>query len=118
MRTSSLVLAGSLLTLLAAACGSESSGPPMSGAQLFENNCSMCHMRDGSGSNLAPTLHGKKQFWTRETLARYLVDPHGYVAKDPRLKAQGAKYSLPMPSYKMLARGDLEKLADHVLAMP
>jgi mono/diheme cytochrome c family protein len=106
-----------LLLAATAACGGEPEPGTATGPQLFQSNCSQCHA-DGTGSALAPTLHGKKSGWTRETLVTYLQDPVGYAAKDPRLKAQGAKYSLPMPSYKTLARGDLEKLADHVLAMP
>lgn len=114
-----VVVTLSIASALAAAagCGDSSGDAPLTGPQLFQKNCSQCHA-DGTGSSLAPTLHGKKSSWTRETLVTYLKDPPGYAAKDPRLKAQGTKYSLPMPTYKMLPQGELEKLADHVLAMP
>ena len=118
MRTARLVIPGTLLALIAAACGGDSSAQPSSGAQLFENNCKMCHAGDGSGSQLAPTLHGKKQYWTREKLLKYFLDPPGYARKDPRLEAQGKRYGQPMPTYKMLPQQHLEALADHVLAMP
>jgi cytochrome c2 len=88
------------------------------GPELFANQCSMCHQRDGSGSALGPTLHGKKGFWTRPALIAYLKDPAATIEKDPRLKAQKTKYSLPMTTFKMLPEPALERLADHVLAMP
>ena len=106
-----------LLLSYASSCGGDEK-TPATGAQLFQANCAQCHMADGTGSALAPPLHGKKSNWSRETLVSYLKDPPGYAARDPRLKAQGGKYSLPMPSYKMLPAADLETLADHVLAMP
>jgi len=117
MRTILVLIAVTLLGL-ASACGSEGDTATSSGSELFVNQCSMCHAKDGSGSSLAPTLHGKKGNWTRETLLAYLVDPVGYAKKDPRLVQQGAKYSQPMPTYKMLPPAALEALADHVLAMP
>lgn len=116
MRT--LVLGGSLSLALSFACSDGDAVPIGTGKELFDAQCAMCHMRDGSGGMLAPTLHGKKQHWTRDALLAYLLDPPGYAAKDARLHAQGAKYSQPMPTYKMLPREALEKLADHVLAMP
>ncbi len=104
--------------LLAPSCGGDAAGTPQSGAELFQNQCAMCHMRDGSGSILAPSLHGKKEHWTREKLLAYLVDPVGYAAKDPRMKTQGTKFSQAMPTYKMLTPEQLGALADHVLSMP
>ena len=106
-----------VLLACAASCGDSPKSAPTA-AQLFQANCAQCHAADGTGSNLAPPLHGKKGNWSRDTLVSYLKDPVGYAARDPRLKAQGGKYSLPMPSYKMLSPSDLETLADHVLAMP
>lgn len=112
------VIAGSILLALGSACSSDAPDYTGTGPELFQNQCAMCHMRDGTGSQIAPTLHGKKEFWTREKLLTYFLDPPGYAAKDPRLKAQGKKYSQPMPTYKMLPQTALESLADHVLAMP
>jgi mono/diheme cytochrome c family protein len=107
-----------LILSFEASCGGETQKSAATAPQLFQVNCSMCHAADGSGSNLAPTLHGKKGFWTREALVKYLIDPVGYTSKDPRLKAQAGKYTLPMTTMKQLPQADLEKLADHVLAMP
>lgn len=117
MRTACLVLAGTCLLVLGLAC-SDAPTYPTTGPELFENQCAMCHMRDGTGSKIAPSLHGKKVHWTRETLIAYLKDPAATIAKDPRLVAQGKKFSQPMPTYKMLPQSALETLADHVLAMP
>jgi mono/diheme cytochrome c family protein len=106
-----------LLLSWPASCGGDAQ-KEATGPQLYQVNCSMCHGPDGSGSMLAPTLHGKKGHWVRATLVSYMKDPVGYAEKDPRLKAQAGKYSLPMTSMKMLPQADLERLADHVLAMP
>lgn len=104
-------------TLVATSC-SDAPSAPATGAQLFMSQCSMCHNQNGEGSKLGPTLHGKKSEWTRDALLDYLVDPVGYASKHPRLKEQGAKYSIPMPTFKMLKPEHLSALADHVLAMP
>ncbi|MCY2961428.1 MAG: cytochrome c [Planctomycetota bacterium] len=117
MRTACLVLAGSLLLALGFSC-SDAADYSGTGPELFQNQCASCHMGDGAGSQLAPPLHGKKSHWTRESLVAYLRDPVGYAAKDPRLRTQGQKFSLAMPTYKMLPQSALELLADHVLAMP
>jgi cytochrome c2 len=113
-----LLAAGCLLTLSAAASCSSEPAEPASGPELFANQCAMCHAADGAGGSLAPTLHGKTSHWTRATLIAYLKDPAGYAKKDPRLAAQGQKYSLPMTSFKTLPEWALERIADHVLAMP
>ncbi len=111
------VLCAALLVPLA--CGGASGGAGTAGAaELFAANCVVCHQSSGQGSALAPTLHGKAAHWTREKLVDYLIDPQAYAEKDERLRAQGGKYSLPMPKYKTLSRAELEALADHVLAMP
>lgn len=106
-----------LVCSLGSSCSSEPA-EPASGATLFGQQCAMCHMRDGSGGALGPTLHGKQQYWTRASLVAYLKDPVGVAKQDPRLVAQGAKYSQAMPTYKMLPESALERLADHVLALP
>jgi hypothetical protein len=120
MRTPTAHASG--LLLLALACSGDDDQTPLTtktGAELLQlQACATSHAADGSGSSLGPTLHGKKGSWTRENLLAYLKDPVGYAAKDPRLKAQGSKFSQAMPTYKMLPDALLEKLADHVLAMP
>ncbi len=117
-KISALGAIAALLLSYSTSCGGDAQKSVATGAQLYQVNCVQCHGPDGSGSPLGPTLHGKKVHWTRETLVSYLLDPVGYAAKDPRLKAQGGKFMLPMASMKLLPRADLEKLADHVLAMP
>jgi mono/diheme cytochrome c family protein len=113
------LVAPGLLALLAAsgACSKEPAAPA-SGAQLFAQQCAMCHGDDARGGSLGPTLHGKQSHWTRDALVAYLKDPVGVAKQDPRLVEQGRQYSLPMPTYKMLPETALEALADHVLALP
>ena len=93
-----VVAAGCLLVLSAAASCSSEPAEPADGSELFAQQCAMCHAQNGAGSALAPSLHGKKQHWTRATLVTYLKDPVGYAKKDPRLVKQGAQYSQPMPT--------------------
>lgn len=109
-----------LAALLLAACSGEAqdSAPP-DGAALFKaQNCIMCHAPDGSGTNLGPTLHGKKGFWTKEKLAAYLAKPSATIAGDARLKEQAAKYSLPMVDYPYLTEKQRLALAEFVLEFP
>lgn len=105
--------------VVAAACSSEPP-PPRDGRTLWtEVGCVNCHGLDGGGmKGFAPTLHGKKQHWTRETLVAYIRDPQGYAAKDARLREQGRGYSLPMPKAVLPHAVEYETLADWVLAMP
>jgi len=118
MRPACLPVFASVILALGSACSSDAPSYTGTGPELYQNQCAVCHMRDGTGSQLAPTLHGKKVHWTRESLVAYLLDPPGYAAKDPRLQVQGEKYSSPMPTYKMLPQSALESLADHVLTLP
>lgn len=120
MRLRFALVSCSTLALLAfAACGDDSPPPLASGPALFEREaCTRCHGKNGEGAGLGPTLHGKKAHWTRESLVAYLKDPVGYAKKDPRLAEQGHKFLQPMPTYKLLRPEELERLADHVLAMP
>jgi mono/diheme cytochrome c family protein len=106
--------------LLCCACSGahEDSGPP-DGAALFKaQNCVQCHAPDGSGTNLGPTLHGKKGYWTRERIAAYIAKPSATIAGDERLKQQAAKYALPMVDYPYLTPAQRLALADYVLALP
>lgn len=120
MRTRIAMMTCSTFVLLAfAACGDDAPPPLASGPELFEREaCTRCHGKNGEGAGLGPTLHGKKVHWTRESLVAYLKDPVGYAKKDPRLAVQGQKFLQPMPTYKLLRPEELERLADHVLAMP
>lgn len=109
-----------VLVLLVQGCDSKPPDPTTPGGaqKLFVAQCSQCHLAEGQGSPLGPSLHGKKDAWTREKLVAYLKDPPGFAARDPRLSTQGKRYSLAMPTFKMLSDAELGALADHVLAMP
>ena len=109
-----------LAALLSAACsGAPDDSSPPDGAALFKaQNCVQCHAPDGSGTNLGPTLQGKKQYWTRAKLAAYIAKPSATIAGDARLKQQSAKYSLPMVDYPYLSEEQRLALADFVLALP
>ncbi len=105
--------------LLGACSDAPADSGPLDGAALFkQQNCVQCHGPDGSGTNLGPTLHGKKGFWTRERVAAYIAKPSATIEGDDRLQTQGAKYMLPMVSYPYLTLEQRLALADHVLAMP
>jgi mono/diheme cytochrome c family protein len=108
-----------LAALLLGSCSQApaNSGPP-DGATLFrEQNCVQCHGTDGSGTNLGPTLHGKKQYWTREKIALYLADPPATIRGDKRLSEQAKNYMLPMIPFPLSLEQRLA-LADYVLALP
>ena len=109
-----------LTGLLLGACSGAPQDPgPQDGASLFKaQNCVQCHAPDGSGTNLGPTLHGKKAYWTREKIAAYIVKPSAMIDGDARLRAQAAKYSLPMVDYPYLTQEQRLALADFVLALP
>jgi cytochrome c2 len=105
--------------LLLAACSKSAANPgPVDGATLFrEQNCNQCHGADGAGTNLGPTLHGKRQFWTREKIAVYLADPQKVIRGDARLEEQARKFMLPMIPFPLAEQQRLA-LADYVLALP
>lgn len=110
----------SLWTLLALAACSPTPPPqgPPDGAALFrQQNCIQCHGEDGSGTNLGPTLHGKKQYWTREKIAAYLANPPATIHGDARLEEQAKKYMLPMIPF-LLSLEQRLALADYVLSLP
>lgn len=110
------ILAG----LLLGACSKPAppAGPPDGAALFREQNCVQCHGPDGSGTNLGPTLHGKQQYWTREKLAAYLLDPQAVIDADPRLQQQAGRYMLPMVKFVGLSLEQRLALADHVFGLP
>jgi mono/diheme cytochrome c family protein len=88
------------------------------GAELFHlQGCKQCHGPQGRGGSLGPDLVANKAAWTPERLVEYLRDPPAFVAKDPRLREQAKRYSLPMPKFDMLREEELEGLAQHVLEL-
>ncbi len=106
--------------LFLAACSEEPahSGPPDGAALFKQQNCVTCHGPDGDGTNLGPTLRGKKVFWTREKLAGYLSDPQSVIRGDERLETQAGKYMLPMVKFVGLTQEQRLALADFVLGLP
>jgi len=111
-------LGTALTTGLLVACSETPTGPRDGETVYRSEGCVQCHMLDGRGSNLAPTLHGKKQHWTRERLIAYVKDPATIAAQDPRLVEQGRPYRLPMPKLRLENPAEYENLADYVLAFP
>jgi mono/diheme cytochrome c family protein len=94
-----------LAALLAAACGSPTSGKSV--AQLWDENCIRCHGADGRGDParraLAPNvdLTRAPAVRARDRLRIYQKIAYGYGT---------------MPGFShRLERGDLELLADHAL---
>ncbi len=104
---------------LAVACGDgASAAKSASGSQRFVSSCGLCHGMEGAGTQLGPTLQGKKKFWTKEKLVQYLKDPAPYTGKDPRLAEQAKKYSIPMSRFDMLPADELNQIAEFVLGLP
>lgn len=117
MRRASILAAS--LALCCGACSEPAppAGPPDGAALFREQNCIACHAADGSGTTLAPGLRGKQALWTREQLAEYIEDSPAYVARDERLKAQAAHYTIPMTTFPGLTLGQRLALADYVLTL-
>lgn len=108
--------AAAVLAFTAVAC--DGAHTEYTGAELFARQCVVCHGAAGQGTSLAPALTGKAPLWTRAQLVTYLADPQKYIAGDERLREQARHHSLPMPRFDMLQPSELERLADHVLALP
>jgi len=115
----------SILFLLALAtaqlaCDARADHGPRSAERLWNDlGCVNCHAPDGTGlPGFGPTLHGKKSLWTRDELVAYLRDPTGYAMRDPRLRVEKKKYMAPMPPVTTPDQAEVQRLIDHVLAMP
>lgn len=112
-----LATLGALASLALGACSDDPKAPRTAKELWTLQGCITCHGKDGQGTPMAPTLHGKGTLWTRETLVEYLKNPTEYIRKDARLKEQKKQYSQTMPVYGMLPPAELEVLADHVLSL-
>jgi mono/diheme cytochrome c family protein len=113
--------AAAALALALASCGDGASAKSGAGngADLFASQgCTTCHGQDGAGTELGPTLQGKKSFWTREKISEYLRNPVAYAEKDARLSEQARRYTFPMQPFDKLTTDEMSALAEHVLALP
>jgi hypothetical protein len=107
------------LSLPIAGCGPDAPQGPLDGAGLYGAlNCATCHKDDGRGGALGPTLRNKAEYWSREALAEYLIEPTRFIDKDARLKSLEAQYNVQMPGApSSLAREQVLMLADFVLSL-
>jgi mono/diheme cytochrome c family protein len=107
------------LLLVGAQLACDSDTGPRSAEQLWNDiGCVNCHGPDGTGMpGFAPTLRGKKQYWTRIQLENYLRDPLGYANKDPRLKSEKVNYMNPMPPVTSPDPVEFSRIVEHALGM-
>jgi ubiquinol-cytochrome c reductase cytochrome b subunit len=76
------------------------------GAQIYQNtHCGACHMINGAGMKICPTLNGLSKRQSRSWVIAHFIDPQKL--------APGSI----MPSYK-LPREDLETLTTYLFALP
>jgi len=115
-RARHLGLVGLLLALAACSGSDKPSGPPTGESLFATQSCVTCHRADGGGNRFGPSLRGASKNWTRESMAAYLADPQGTVAKDPRLSVLSRNYNMPMPPAQLSEEMRL-MLADYVLAL-
>lgn len=103
-----------LFLLALAACGGNEQVPGGPGAALFHRlACVSCHGPEGGGKPaLGPAIREAGEHWDAESLKRYLRDPAGYAARDPRLGTR------PMPAIPAATtEEELDRLVEHVLEL-
>lgn len=95
---------------------SELSGGELSGAELFADfGCVNCHGKDLTGTNLAPSLMGVSEHWSRDKLISYLRNPSSFMDQK-RFKEFRKKYpSQIMPGFGEKDVKDLGKIVDYLL---
>jgi mono/diheme cytochrome c family protein len=77
--------------------------------------CKNCHGSDLAGTNVAPSLKGLKQFWSKDQLTNYLRNPSSYMDSD-RFKTYQQKYpNMVMPSFSNINVQELGKVAEYLL---
>jgi cytochrome c553 len=77
--------------------------------------CTGCHGDNLDGTNMAPTLHNLKKYWTRDQLINYLRNPDSYMSSE-RFKNYKAKYpEVMMPSFSNIDVKKLGEIADYLL---
>jgi len=109
---------------------SETSGPvnsPVSQQDMASNKdlspedlinklgCKNCHGSELAGTNVAPSLQGVKQYWSKDQLINYLRNPSSYMSSD-RFKEYEKKYpNMVMPSFNNIDVRELGKVAEYLL---
>jgi len=94
----------------------EETNTDLTAEQLIKNfGCINCHGNDLSGTTMAPSLKGVKQYWGKESLLSYLRNPNEYMSTE-RFKDYKEKYpGQIMPSYGNKNIKDLGKIVDYLL---
>jgi mono/diheme cytochrome c family protein len=85
---------------------------------LYRNaGCATCHRMPGDpGEPLAgPPLRNLSEHWNREDLADFIGNPEAFVASDPRIAAQKARYPMAMPGAPSLSQEARLAIADWML---
>ncbi len=88
----------------------------MSAADLINKlGCKNCHGAELAGTNMAPSLQGIKQYWSKDQLINYLRNPSSYMSGD-RFKEYEKKYpNMVMPSFNNINVQELGKIAEYLL---
>jgi cytochrome c553 len=77
--------------------------------------CKNCHGSELAGTNVAPTLHGLSQFWSKDQLTNYLRNPSSFMSSD-RFKEYQKQYpNMVMPSFNNIDVQELGKIAGYLL---
>ena len=77
--------------------------------------CKNCHGAELAGTNVAPTLKGLSQYWSKDQLINYLRNPSSYMDSD-RFKEYKSKYpNMVMPSFSNIDVQELGQIAEYLL---
>lgn len=104
--------------LLGAACGGPPGGASLDGEALYSlHGCNVCHGDAGEGRSLGPALVGVGLHWTREELARFLLEPRVVIAETPRLAELDLQYPSEMRPYRNTTAEERLRIADFLLSL-
>ena len=112
----------SAAVLVLAACQPET--PPVgadpAAADLWvKTACSACHGADGKGfAGLGPSIAGKQEHWSRESLVEYLDDPAAYAKRTERLGYFGKEMPAIASSVTPEERASIADYALWLMAQP
>ncbi len=85
---------------------------------LYRNaGCATCHNMPGDTREpiAGPPLRGLAEHWNREDLADFIANPEPFIAREPRLAGQTARYPMRMPGDASLSREARLAIADWML---